>query len=263
MNADAQVRAARSPAWLSYVARLFLFSILLAGALVWGFVGGGFKTSLSGLACFQIDSVQINSEWPLVPSQVQSWLPSLKGQNLLLLRPSDLITQLSGKPWVDSVTIHKVFPSGLTIEVKTKRAVAVAILDGHAHFIDSAGLVIDRAAPNLLRALDLPIVAFRPEAKSSGWDLGEVVRVMQTFRFRMNEQADISEIVLEDRPYFRLFLSNPKMQVEFSLANWESQLPILALLLQSPPSQIDRPQSINLTLPKRAVVTMPHGTSSK
>jgi hypothetical protein len=262
MKENIQVESSGWLGCLPAILRLFLFAIALSGALVWILTGGGLQARLSKLGWFQIDQIQVNSEWPLTPSTVESWLPALKGQNLLFLRPSDLIADLDQRPWVESVTLHKIYPSSLNLEIKTKRAVAVAILNGRPNFIDANGLVIDRASPSLLRALDLPVISWQPEAKSSGWDLNEVIRVIQTFRFRMNDQADISQVVLEDRPYFRLFLSTPKMQVEFNLENWESQLPILALLLHSPPSQIDQPRSINLTLPKRAVITTPARESS-
>ena len=237
------------------IVHLAIFSILLSGGILWLWEAAPQFGFLNGIALLQIDEVQIHSEWPLTPATVKGWLPALEGKNILSVRPSDLIGLLERKPWVESVTIKKEYPNRLTVDVGTKRAQAVSIVRGQAYFVDPRGLVIERTSPGLMRALDLPVISVERESDAVRWPIGYAMRCIELFHQKMDTHYSISQLVLGSFPYFKIYLSQPKVEVALSWENWESQLPILSLLLHSPPNQIGQPQRINLVFPKKAVVS--------
>lgn len=240
---------------LSILVRLGIFSILLCGGLLWLWEAAPRLGLLNGIALLQIDDVQIHSEWPVTPASVKRWLPALEGKNILYVRPSELISLLEQKPWVESVTIKKEYPNRLTIDVGTKRAQAVSIVRGQAFFIDPRGQIIEKTSPGMMRALDLPVVSIERESDAVRWPIGYAMRCLELFHQKVDAHYSISQLVLGTFPYFKIYLSHPKVEVSLSWENWESQLPILSLLLHSPPNQIGQPQRINLVFPKKAVVS--------
>lgn len=244
------------------VLALAAISILLCAALLWSWENVSLPPFLERMTWFHVREVQIEAEWPLQKTQVQSWLPKLEGRNILGIRGAEIVKSLAAKPWVGGVTLKKEFPNRLLIEVTTKRAVAIEVDKAISYFIDGDGARIERTTPELLLALDLAVITneFSASRKSlhferGGWNLSEMVVVLERLQQHLNSSTIVSQLQLGSYPYFKAFLASPKLEVLFSLENWQSQLPILALILHNPPRQIGQPQKINLILPKKAVVS--------
>jgi cell division septal protein FtsQ len=242
--------------WRRWIVRTVLAMLMMALTL---WVGETFHWQewLKGLHWLRIEEVNVTSEWPVTPAMVRTWLPALEGRNLLFVQPDRLMRLLEQKPWVENVLVKKVYPTRLLIEVGTKRPQAVALLRGLPYFLDADGQTIERATPPLLRALDLTIVSGEKETDFARWDSAEVIRLMERLRRALDYQYDISQIVLSSPPFFKVYFSRPHVEVSLSIDNWETQIPILALLLHSPPRQIGQPRKINLVFPKKAVVSPP------
>jgi len=239
------------------VIKLAIAAILLPAFGLWIWERAPFSPYLDKLPWLQIEDVQVHSEWPLTTTTVRSWLPPLEGKNILSIRPAALISLLESKPWVESVTIKKEYPSRLSIEIATRRAEAVAIVKGLPFFIDPSGALIEHATPGLLRALDLPVISMEHDSDAQAWPMSHAMTILSHFRLLMDPRYTMSELVLGAFPYFKMFLTQPKIEVAFSYDNWETQLPILALLLHRPPDILGQPQRISLVFPKKAIVSQP------
>lgn len=238
------------------VVLLFVGAFLLALRQVYLFgLPIVFESPLEKMNALRIESVEIQAEWPLTQSLVESYIPKLTGKNILIVDPRTLYEQLIHKPWVKEVTVKKDYPNRLRLFVETKKPKAVTLWQGALHFIDLEGNRIDKVSPEMLKVLDLPFLSFDPKEKQ--WKMEEIFSFYDTVKGKLTPKFAISQVVLGNFPYIKLFLTKPKVEITFSIKNWEPQLPLLMTLLNSPPSQIGQLQKINLLFPKKAVVSTP------
>lgn len=203
----------------------------------------------------RLAEIHVSCAPPLTEAKVLSWLPNLKGRNILLVKASSLMKVLREKPWVDSVVIKKEYPSRLFIDISTKRARALKVVRGNAVIVDSWGREIEKATPAAMLSLDLPVISAENQVIEDQWDLSEVIRVLETSQKSLGQGHPISQVMLSAYPYFRIYLSNPSTELTLSLETWEAQLPRAALLLQHPPRELLTPRKINLVLAKKAIVS--------
>ncbi len=240
------------PKWTTLLRFLILGLAVGAGICLneQGFLG----SRLQYLSPFKIQQVKIISEWPLTISEVQSWLPILEGKSLLQVKPEEIIASLKQRPWIEHVTIKKQYPDRLWIEVETKRPRALSVIKGIAYFIDPNGNVIEKARPRILKALDVPFLTVSTD--HAKWNISSILTMTEQFKTISHAKYSISQVILGNYPYFKIFLDNPKLEVLLNIENWESQSRILENLLLDPPSQIGQPQRINLIFPKKAVVSI-------
>lgn len=241
---------------LRRAAKLAILAIVAVGIVILALEKFPPAPLIERIAWLHIQDLKIISGWPIAPEQVRRWLPPLEGKSLLLVSPSDIARGLKEKTWVEWVTLKKEFPNRLVVEVGTKRAAAIELTQGQSFFIDGQGSRIERASAEMLKALDLPVISRESETRGSGaWSLDEIVGIVDKMTKFLDPRYAISEVVLSAPPLFRVHFTRPRLTVTFSAENWETQLPVLALLLHSPPRQIGQPRKINLVLPKKAVVS--------
>jgi cell division septal protein FtsQ len=233
---------------------VFVFAIFFLLMLAI-FETGKIDPLLQSLSVFKIEEVRVRSEWPLSPSTVKGWLPTLEQTSLLVLRPRELILGLRERPWVENVAIKKEFPSRILIDVETKRPQAISLHNGQMYFVDSHGQIIEKVSAPLLKVLDLPFVSFEKDSKT--WNMPEFLSTLEKMKEKLGKDLSVSQFALGTHPYFKLFLTRPRVEVLMSFENWEPQLEILLRLVNNPPRQVGQLQRINLTLPKKAVVSSP------
>jgi len=240
------------PRWAS-VAGVGLCLLLVLG-LLFSSDSGSLSSGFQLFSFFKIQQVKVSSEWPLANSELRAWIPKLEGKNLMMLSAKELVANLEKHPWIEHVVVKKQYPDQLWIEVGTKRPRALSVIKGVAYFIDSRGNVIDKARPNLLKTLDLPFVSFSSEKEK--WNIEDILSITDQFKILAHSKYSISQVILGNYPYFKIFLDNPKLEVLLNRENWQSQSKLLETLLLDPPSQMQKLQRINLMFPKKAVVSV-------
>jgi hypothetical protein len=231
--------------------KLAFAALLLSGLGLWFADVLPLAPYLDRVPGLQIEEVQIHASWPLDAKQIQSWLPPLQGRNIVSVRAARLIELLERKPWVETVTIKKEYPNRLTLEVTPRKAEAISIQRGLPYFLDGRGQTIERVKPEQMRAMDLPVISFDHDADAVHWPASLPMRILGRLAL------PISQLALGSYPYFRIYLSRPNLEVTFNVETWESQLPILTLLLRRPPDALGQPKKISLVFPKKAVVSHP------
>jgi cell division septal protein FtsQ len=101
--------------------------LLLAGALVYGGVQGyQFVTTSTQ---FEISKVTLLGQQTLQEKELRTWLGSVTGKNIFLLNLEDLSSKLVRHPWVQSVSVRKVFPQDIEVVVTEKKPYARVKLD--------------------------------------------------------------------------------------------------------------------------------------
>lgn len=238
---------------------LLILSIVLVGIgiLIWGFAS---RLNIEW-AWLRVAQVKVSSEWPLAAETIRDWLPKMEGKSILSIDAPVVVSSLKSKPWVKSVMLKKEYPDRILIEVVTKRAEAIEMRRGQSFFVDEVGERIEKTSPSMLRALDLPVISFEKEQPSDPWQLTQVIGILSGLKRSLSANQAISQIVVGSYPYFKVFLAQPRVEVTFNVETWTAQLPILMLLLHSPPAPLRRaanlPLKIDLIFPKKAVVSSP------
>lgn len=207
---------------------------------------------------FQIREVTFTTEWPVTPEQLRSWIPPLEGKSILFINAGRMVETLESKPWIESVILKKEFPDRVRFDVSTKRAVALLHVGDHLAWLDSKGEVIERATPALLRSLELPVLNHDSRGK---WDRVQLLKILTRLSETFAPKYTLSQLSAGTFPFFRVYLDNPRAEIQFSAETWESHLPNLDLLLRSIDTQevskAGQLQRINLVFPKKAVVSSP------
>ena len=237
-------------------------AIFFSLCFIFGLVGGvwvldrlGLESGITKASWLRVEEMQIETEWPLTSDKIRTWIPSAIGKNILLVSGSSLIRLLESKPWVEEVTVKKEFPSRLFINVKTKIPKALAIMRGKLHFIDDKGRWIDVAEASILKGLDLPTISWQKEEDWSTWKLQDVLPVLASLQTELGKSREVSQVVLGHFPGLKIFLSSPHIEVLMTFDQWENQMKRLLSILENPPSDTIPIRRINLTLPKKAVVS--------
>jgi|GEM_PF-1346162 len=235
---------------------LCILSIVVIGSILWAWERIHFETFFVKMKYFQLQEVKVHTRWPLNSDLVKSWLPRLEGRNLFFVRAANLVGVLKEQPWVDLITIQKEYPRRLNIYIEPKKPRAIMIQNGKAHFLNEKGGVIDKVSPQLLHTFDLPVISQDGPASPKAWEFARAIEMAHSIHQKLRPHYFVSEMALDPYPYFRIYLSSPQVEIQLSVESWEMQFPKLVILLNNPPGQIAPIQKINLTFPKKAVVSL-------
>jgi len=216
---------------------------------------GRLEAALSGVRFLKIQEVRISSDWPLTPGTIRTWLPPLEGKNIFFVKPMRLIETLERHSWVEGVTIKKDYPNRLVVDVTTKRAEAIFLSKGSPYFLDGKGTPIDRTTPELFRALDLPIVSWENDSLEKSWKLSQALHILARVKKELEPLHRVSQLTFSQPPVFKLFLLPHRIEADFSIENWETQIGHLAEVLKTPPLPLSQIRKINLVFPKKAIVS--------
>jgi cell division septal protein FtsQ len=235
----------------------FLIGIFLLAALLflatWSRDQKRVQQFWSGIEFLKVKTIEVQCEWPLEANQVQNWLNSVKGTSIVLVDSKALSKSLEERSWVQSVAIKKGYPSQINISLSSKKPQALVIHKGQSWFVDQQGDLIDKATPQLLKGFELPFLSV--ESSSSAWEMSKVLKHYEKMKTENQNKFSVSQIVLGKFPYFKTYLSRPKIEVIWSVENWEDQLKNLIALIDNPPSQTGQLRRINLVFPKKAIVS--------
>jgi len=154
---------------------------LLAGAVIYGsFMGFQFVTTSPQ---FEISKVTLNGNQTLTEKELQKWLGSVIGENIFLLDLENLSTRLARHPWVQTVSVRKVFPQNIVVTVAERKPYARIKLD-RIYVMDNFGVLLSLAT-SVHQALPLIIQPWSGEKITFGESaaLKGVIESLQTMHY--------------------------------------------------------------------------------
>ncbi len=235
------------------VAGAALFSVVAVGiGHALRSIGVSWPCLRSGL--FSVREILIQTEPPLDEAWTRSMLPSTADATLFQIHPADFLAKLQKHPWVESVTLQKHYPDGLSVTVRTRKATAIEIDGNRALYLDGHGQPIEAVSPRTSLATSVPLIV-RYDASRSLWTPDRVEGLLGGIERELSSCVPVSQVVLGTYPLFRLFLSEQPLEVLLHFDNWHAQLAYLKVLLHRPPPRIGQPRKINLIFSKKAVVS--------
>lgn len=235
-----------------------LLLLLLAPTFIFLSERLGIPTYFSQIAFLRVKDVAWEISPPLAEKDFATITKELKERNILSISSAHLVRSIKNQNWVSGVSVRKSFPDRLEIRVETKKPVAISLKDGAPWYIDANGDRIGKLSPTFRFPETFPVVsyAYRPDDES--WSAFRVSELLEKMKQTIPPSSRLSEVSLSHYPIFRVFLVSPQVEILFHAETWESQLTFLQTFLKSTPTQFVGTRRINLTLSKKAVVSLPN-----
>jgi cell division septal protein FtsQ len=126
-------------------------------------VAGGWLYSRNSL--FRLAEVQVESERADLDAEIRRRLAGILGRSLFTLSLRQLESELAALPAVESVSLHRRWPSTLLIRVREREAVGMAFRNGKLWTYDASGEPIEALRRPLATPLVRGVVPGTPQAK--------------------------------------------------------------------------------------------------
>ena len=155
--------------------------LLLAGAVAYGvYLGYQFVTTSPQ---FEISQVTLTGNKTLPEQELHEWLGPVTGENIFLLDLGNLSARLARHPWIQSVSVRKVFPQDIVVDVKERKPYARIKLD-QVYVMDNFGVLLSLETP-AYRHLPLIIQPWSGEKTGLGQNaaLEGVIQSLQTMHY--------------------------------------------------------------------------------
>ena len=159
----------------------WITKLMLAGAAVYGiYMGYQFITTSPQ---FKISQVTFVGNKSLPEKELLEMLGPVTGENIFLLDLENLSTRLARHAWIQSVSVRKVFPQDILVNVKERNPYARIKLD-RVYVMDNFGVLLLHETPAYLH-LPLIIQPWSGEKTELGQNaaLEGVIQSLQTMNY--------------------------------------------------------------------------------
>ena len=163
---------------------------------------------------FQIQDVTFKGNHVLNNSQILEWLGPVIGKNLISIDLVRLNKRLSEHPWVQTVSIQRIFPQGLEFEL-TERVPYARIKKDQTYLLDNSGSILSPEKPGYGH-LPLIILNDSKEQSVSNRELLKSLKIMDDFNqlsFFKNNPLEVAELVGPSRVLFKTRKEGFKIQM--------------------------------------------------
>lgn len=155
--------------------------LLLAGAVGYGgYLGYQFITTSPQ---FEVSQVTLTGNQTLPEQELREKLGPITGENIFLLNLGNLSDRLAQHPWIQSVSVRKVFPQNIVVDVKERKPYARIKLD-QVYVMDNFGILLSLETPDY-HHLPLIIQPWSREKTALGENaaLEGVIESLQTMHY--------------------------------------------------------------------------------
>lgn len=102
---------------------------------------------LTTINYFALQNVVVSGCSRLSEEHIRELAGLTPGTNVLALSMDRMRSELSHEPWVDAVTVRRVLPGTITVDVKEKTPSYLVQYQGTLYYADEAGRIIDKVEP--------------------------------------------------------------------------------------------------------------------
>jgi len=163
---------------------------------------------------FQIQNVTFQGNHVLNNLQLFEWLGPVIGENLISIDLVRLNKRLSEHPWVQTVSIQRIFPQGLEFEL-IERVPYARIKKDQTYLMDNSGFILSPEKPGYG---NLPLIILN-DSKQQGVSNRELLKSLKTMddfnqlSFFKNNPLEVVELVGPSRVLFKARKEGFKIQM--------------------------------------------------
>ena len=157
------------------------FIVLISIALLYGY-----NTAMNS-DFFRLKTIEISGNRQLTYDHVTRLMEAGPGDSILQIRVSDIHAGLRRDPWVEEVSVKRIFPDRLVVNLEEKQAYFWVRDGGELFYADEQGRIITRVSPG--RYVSLPVLHI--EGRQEEHDLDSIVDFLENRNFPFSLQ-DVS-----------------------------------------------------------------------
>ncbi|WP_045215147.1 cell division protein FtsQ/DivIB [Desulfonatronovibrio magnus] len=166
---------------------------------------------------FALKHIEVNGNKQLTYAKLTELMEVNPGDNVLQLRMSELQSRLRVNPWVESVSLQRVFPDKLVINISERQAY-FWIQDGEKMcYADARGRIITSLSPG--RFVSLPVLYIERDKREE--DLESLVMMLENRAFPFSLQ-DISWINIRNSGTVEMRVESQRMKIIMDRKNLRS-----------------------------------------
>ncbi|MDR0828387.1 MAG: FtsQ-type POTRA domain-containing protein [Desulfovibrio sp.] len=203
----------------------FIMLVLLGGvslALIYGYR----STTLGEY--FALKTLEIHGNSRLSSREILKTADLLEGANTLALSIDTVETALTGHPWVEEVSVKRVLPGTLIINVKEKLPAFWVLHEGNLYYADAAGRIIAPVIPG--KFASLPTLEVEAGAGSVAGLLPDLTHALQETQV-LRGLGEISLLRLSAARWLDIFTEGSDLRFSIGLEDWPANLQRLGLVL--------------------------------
>jgi cell division septal protein FtsQ len=157
--------------------------------------------SVAESSLLDVTRIAIHGTVRLSPAEIEALLTGLRGENILRVDFEQYRRQVMESPWVASVSLARVLPSTVDVQITERQPIAIARLAQQLYLVDGTGVIIDAYGPQY-RDFDLPIVDGLIEGGGRGAispaRVETTMRLLAALDERPDLRARVSQIDIAD-----------------------------------------------------------------
>lgn len=165
---------------------------------------GGWRATAMALNAptLRVSRVQVRGNERLSTGEVLAIVQGLQGDSTLTVDLDGWRRRLLASPWVHEASLRRVLPSRVDIDIRERRPMGIARLEGVLYLVDPHGIIIDEYGPQYAD-LDLPIVDGLAGSPDDAGAVDETrarraARVIEALNTRPELAARVSQIDVSD-----------------------------------------------------------------
>ena len=231
--------------------RLLLFFILVL-------IGHRIYLHLLETPFFQLKEVEVRGCRALGEETIRSMSIKEGMPNLFAIELKSVAKPLESHPWIDHVSVRKVFPNKILIEVEERKPVAILYLD-ELYYVDAKGVIFSSAGNG--NGYDYPfLTGLTREALRRNPEEGKalVLKALEFLRTAESEKAspfkEISEIHMERSYGIQCYTKDDGTEVRMGMDQFGEKLRRLSMIWSDLPKRSCTPVSIDCSDLRRYVV---------
>ena len=202
---------------------------------------------------FKIEDVTFRGNHVLNNSQILELIGPIVGKNLIAIDLVRLNKRLSEHPWVQTVSIQRIFPQGLEFEL-TERVPYARVKKDQIYLMDNSGIILSPEKPGYGH-LPLIILKNKKEKGVSNDELLNNLKTMDRFNqlsFFKNNPLEVAELANSSRVLFKA--RNHGFKIQMSMDQLNEGFKKFMLILDSLEDEKLKTQMIDLSFKGQVVI---------
>jgi cell division protein FtsQ len=228
-------------------------SLILAFTWLW--------LAFVNLQLLQVESIDVQGNEMVAPSQIISSSGINPGDNILLISLSKVADRIEKLAWVDRVTVKRNFPDQVAVVIYERHPYALINIDGlyYIDFKEGKAVIFSSWQPGW--ESDLPVITgisasdLRTKMKESFDEIASAIELMRTVESSKILRRDrISEVNIATENGLNIITAESGVNIKFGYGEYREKLDKLAKLMQTIGEDLDGVQYVNLKIPDRVIV---------
>ena len=210
--------------WLSTSVFLCTLVVFLAGISLGLMYGYRYLTTSE---YFSLTTLEIQGNFRLDSREILKIADLEEGANTLALSIDAIEDALSLNPWVENVSVKRVLPGSVIIQIKEREPAFWQLHNGRLQYTDARGKRIAPVVPG--KFASLPTLEVEAGAEDREEALPDLLQSLREFRLPVGLAA-ISQIRLSASRGLEIYLEDRRLRISIGLEDW---LPNLNRLIRT------------------------------